>query len=110
MGGYTMIGDISWVKQTVNRRIANGHGYYLQHAKETCLVGLKGDFDKIRCNKTIQACAATSFTVSAEASRRSPRRCISTWSSSSPMAFIWRSLRGETICAMDGSALATNCE
>jgi len=52
--GYTMIGDISWVKQTVNRRIANGHGYYLQHAKETCLVGLKGDFDKIRCNKTIQ--------------------------------------------------------
>jgi len=45
--GYTMIGDVSWVKQTVNRRIANGHGYYLQHAKETCLIGLKGDFDKI---------------------------------------------------------------
>jgi len=52
--GYTMIGDISWVKQTVNRRIANGHGYYLQHAKETCLVGLKGDFNKIRCNKSIK--------------------------------------------------------
>jgi len=45
--GYTMIGDVSWVKQTVNRRIANGHGYYLQHAKETCIIGLKGDFDKI---------------------------------------------------------------
>merc|ERR1712130_762472 len=45
--GYRMIGDIGWVKQTVNRRIANGHGYYLQHAKETCLIGLKGDFDKI---------------------------------------------------------------
>jgi len=52
--GYTMIGDISWVKQTVNRRIANGHGYYLQHAKETCLIGLKGDFNKIRCNKSIK--------------------------------------------------------
>lgn len=45
--GYTMIGDVSWVKQTVNRRIANGHGYYLQHAKETCLIGLKGDINKI---------------------------------------------------------------
>jgi len=45
--GYKMIGDVAWVKQTVNRRIANGHGYYLQHAKETCLIGLKGDFDKI---------------------------------------------------------------
>jgi len=45
--GYTMIGDIGWVKQTVNRRIANGHGYYLQHAKETCLIGLKGDLNKI---------------------------------------------------------------
>lgn len=45
--GYTMIGDVSWVKQTVNRRIANGHGFYLQHAKETCIIGLKGDFDKI---------------------------------------------------------------
>lgn len=28
---------------TVNRRLAKGHGYYLQHAKETCLVGKKGD-------------------------------------------------------------------
>jgi len=25
----------------VNRRLAKGHGYYLQHAKETCLVGKK---------------------------------------------------------------------
>jgi N6-adenosine-specific RNA methylase IME4 len=27
---------------TVNRRMAKGHGFYLQHAKETCLVGKKG--------------------------------------------------------------------
>jgi mRNA m6A methyltransferase catalytic subunit len=40
--GYKYIDDITWVKQTVNRRMAKGHGYYLQHAKETCLVGLKG--------------------------------------------------------------------
>eukprot|EP01104_Vermistella_antarctica_P010946 TRINITY_DN297_c0_g1_i1.p1 TRINITY_DN297_c0_g1~~TRINITY_DN297_c0_g1_i1.p1 ORF type:complete len:364 (-),score=102.61 TRINITY_DN297_c0_g1_i1:112-1203(-) len=40
--GYTMVDDITWVKSTVNRRLAKGHGYYLQHAKETCLVGMKG--------------------------------------------------------------------
>ena len=31
------------MKQTCNGKIAKGHGYYLQHAKETCLVGVKGD-------------------------------------------------------------------
>ncbi|KAL1924580.1 uncharacterized protein VTP21DRAFT_4234 [Calcarisporiella thermophila] len=41
--GYTYVDDITWVKQTVNRRMAKGHGYYLQHAKETCLVGKKGE-------------------------------------------------------------------
>jgi len=39
--GYTYVDDITWVKQTVNRRVAKGHGFYLQHAKETCLVGKK---------------------------------------------------------------------
>ena len=37
-----MVDDITWVKSTVNRRLAKGHGFYLQHAKETCLVGKKG--------------------------------------------------------------------
>lgn len=32
-----------WVKSTVNRRLAKSHGYYLQHAKEVCLVGVKRD-------------------------------------------------------------------
>ncbi|CAO3653180.1 unnamed protein product [Cunninghamella blakesleeana] len=41
--GYTYVDDITWVKRTVNRRMAKGHGYYLQHAKESCLVGKKGD-------------------------------------------------------------------
>ena len=33
--------DIVWLKRTVNRKLAKCHGYYLQHAKETCLVGIK---------------------------------------------------------------------
>ena len=45
--GYKLINTVAWVKQTVNRRIANGHGYYLQHAKESCLVGVKGDINII---------------------------------------------------------------
>jgi mRNA m6A methyltransferase catalytic subunit len=36
------VDDLTWVKSTVNRRLAKGHGFYLQHAKETCLVGKKG--------------------------------------------------------------------
>ena len=36
-----LVDEVAWVKQTVNRRLAKSHGYYLQHAKETCLVGLK---------------------------------------------------------------------
>ena len=27
----------------MNGKIAKGHGFYLQHAKETCLIGVKGD-------------------------------------------------------------------
>ncbi|KAI8614416.1 MT-A70-like protein [Chytriomyces sp. MP71] len=41
--GYQYCDDITWVKRTVNRRMAKGHGYYLQHAKETCIVGYKGN-------------------------------------------------------------------
>ncbi len=43
--GYKLADEIVWVKQTVNGKIAKGHGYYLQHAKETCLVGVKGNVD-----------------------------------------------------------------
>ena len=41
--GYKLVDEIAWVKQTVNGKIAKGHGYYLQHAKELCLVGMKGN-------------------------------------------------------------------
>jgi len=40
--GYTFIDEIVWVKTTVNRRLAKSHGFYLQHAKEVCLVAKKG--------------------------------------------------------------------
>jgi mRNA (2'-O-methyladenosine-N6-)-methyltransferase len=40
---YKLVEELVWVKQTVNGKINKGHGYYLQHAKETCLVGYKGD-------------------------------------------------------------------
>lgn len=40
--GYKIVDEVVWVKLTVNRRLAKSHGYYLQHAKEVCLVGMKG--------------------------------------------------------------------
>ncbi|PKC16637.1 MT-A70-domain-containing protein [Rhizophagus irregularis] len=52
--GYTYCDDITWVKQTVNRRMAKGHGFYLQHAKETCLMGRKGE-DPPGCNHSISS-------------------------------------------------------
>lgn len=44
--GYTLVDEITWVKKTVNGKIAKGHGFYLQHAKESCLIGVKGNLDK----------------------------------------------------------------
>eukprot|EP00924_Labyrinthula_sp_SR-Ha-C_P007630 snap_masked-scaffold_42-processed-gene-2.9-mRNA-1 protein AED:0.14 eAED:0.14 QI:0/-1/0/1/-1/1/1/0/317 len=40
--GYEFIDEIVWVKTTVNRRLARSHGFYLQHGKESCIVGRKG--------------------------------------------------------------------
>lgn len=40
--GYRIIDQIPWIKATVNGKIAKGHGFYLQHAKEMCLIGVKG--------------------------------------------------------------------
>ena len=37
-----LVDEIVWVKMTVNKRLAKSHGYYLQHAKEVCLVGRRG--------------------------------------------------------------------
>lgn len=48
--GYKVVDSINWVKKTVNGKIAKGHGYYLQHAKETCLVGVKGNIENYNSN------------------------------------------------------------
>ena len=48
-----LVDEIVWVKMTVNRRLAKSHGYYLQHAKEVCLVGKKGSDPpgmQVRCS------------------------------------------------------------
>lgn len=40
---YKVVDSLAWVKSTVNSKIAKGHGFYLQHAKETCIIGVKGE-------------------------------------------------------------------
>ena len=45
--GYNLVDEVIWVKKTVNGKIAKGHGFYLQHGKESCLVGVKGDVSQI---------------------------------------------------------------
>lgn len=36
-----LVDEVVWVKMTVNRRVFKSHGYYLQHAKEVCMVARK---------------------------------------------------------------------
>lgn len=45
-----LVGDISWVKLTSKGIIAQGNGFYLQHAKETCFVAQKGSSAFIDAN------------------------------------------------------------
>lgn len=49
--GYQFVDEIVWIKRTVTGKIAKGHGFYLQHAKETCLVGFKGDVFDFKARK-----------------------------------------------------------
>ena len=35
--------EVVWFKTTKNNKLAKGNGYYLQHSKESCLVGKKGN-------------------------------------------------------------------
>ena len=39
---HRLVDEVVWVKMTVTRRLAKSHGFYLQHAKEVCLVARKG--------------------------------------------------------------------
>ncbi|OIR58969.1 MAG: MT-A70 family protein [Amphiamblys sp. WSBS2006] len=40
--GYKLVDELVWIKKAHSGGLAKSHGYYLQHAKETCLVGWKG--------------------------------------------------------------------
>lgn len=44
--GYSLVGDITWIKLSSRKhfivKTISSHGFYLQHAKETCLVAKKG--------------------------------------------------------------------
>ena len=57
--GYKVIDNINWVKKTVTGKIAKGHGFYLQHAKETCLVGIKGN--PVNYNRNVASDVIFSF-------------------------------------------------
>ena len=37
-----MVDTITWVKLNKDMKLQHNCGYYLRHAKEVCLVGLKG--------------------------------------------------------------------
>jgi mRNA (2'-O-methyladenosine-N6-)-methyltransferase len=41
--GFHPIETLTWAKISRTRLFARGHGYYLQHAKEECIVAIKGD-------------------------------------------------------------------
>lgn len=41
--GLTVVECMTWLKMSTNRLMARGHGYYLQHAKEDCIIAVKGD-------------------------------------------------------------------
>ena len=58
VGPGRYVDSIDWVKQTVNRRMAKGHGYYLQHAKETCLVGKKVRTQRSLCRSQVKRVVA----------------------------------------------------
>jgi mRNA (2'-O-methyladenosine-N6-)-methyltransferase len=51
--GYEFVDEIVWVKVTKTRRLAKSHGFYLQHAKEVCLVARRGDAPPGMKNKAI---------------------------------------------------------
>lgn len=52
ISGCRLVDEVVWVKMTVNRRMAKSHGYYLQHAKEVCLIAKKGSDPSGTCHST----------------------------------------------------------
>eukprot|EP00826_Nyctotherus_ovalis_P037969 TRINITY_DN3513_c0_g1_i3.p1 TRINITY_DN3513_c0_g1~~TRINITY_DN3513_c0_g1_i3.p1 ORF type:complete len:189 (+),score=21.76 TRINITY_DN3513_c0_g1_i3:813-1379(+) len=40
--GYEYCDEICWIKESLKGKLVKGNGFYLQHAKESCLIGKKG--------------------------------------------------------------------
>jgi mRNA (2'-O-methyladenosine-N6-)-methyltransferase len=51
--GYEFVDEVVWVKVTNSRRMAKSHGFYLQHAKEVCLVGRRGNLPPGMADKAV---------------------------------------------------------
>lgn len=56
--GYKVIECITWLKMSTNRLMARGHGYYLQHAKEDCLIAVKGNVSHFKWENITASFAA----------------------------------------------------
>eukprot|EP00826_Nyctotherus_ovalis_P041441 TRINITY_DN4168_c0_g3_i1.p1 TRINITY_DN4168_c0_g3~~TRINITY_DN4168_c0_g3_i1.p1 ORF type:complete len:189 (+),score=31.42 TRINITY_DN4168_c0_g3_i1:211-777(+) len=49
--GYKYCDQICWVKKSTTGKMFKGHGFYLQHSKEVCLIAVKGNpWKKINMN------------------------------------------------------------
>lgn len=74
----SLVDEIVWVKSTVNRRLAKSHGYYLQHAKEVCLVGVKrGDGGGGRGGESSATAAAATAALGSPAAAAAAARLSS---------------------------------
>lgn len=51
--GFKVIDLMTWLKMSQNRLLARGHGYYLQHAKEDCIIAVKGDASHLCWDKIV---------------------------------------------------------
>jgi len=51
--GFSILENMTWVKMSSKRLLARGHGYYLQHAKEECIIATKGDPSVFRWEKCV---------------------------------------------------------
>jgi len=56
--GFKILENMSWLKMSQNRLFARGHGFYLQHAKEDCIVATKGDVTDFNWEQYVTAMAA----------------------------------------------------
>jgi len=54
--GYEFCDEICWAKESLKGKLIKGNGFYLQHAKESCLIGKKGNPRKSEKGKEIGDC------------------------------------------------------